>query len=403
MIVVADTSPKIRGEAACATQNQASENNSGAGIQPARALHQTCLPNRGEAMSAVVSGATKLDSRLLHDIAGECGFDLAGVAAAQPVFDFARFQHWADRGLAGEMRYLTDHRAAIRNNPAHLLPGVRSIICVGLVYNGPEPHSTEFSDPDRAWISRYAWGDDYHDIIRAKLQTLDCKLKQIEPFDSRICVDTAPLLERSVAQSAGLGWIGKNTCLINQQIGSWFFLGELLTTLDLEPNFATAPDRCGTCTRCIDACPTAAIVPSPDGGYELDARLCISYFTIELRAAIPEEYRAGVGAHVFGCDICPDVCPWNRRAAHTEESAFRPREFAPSLERLAVITESEFRDLFRNSPVNRTKYRGFLRNVAVAMGNARLEKFREPLTKLAASEDALVAEHARWALHQLPS
>ena len=296
------------------------------------------------------------------------------------------------------MRYLTDHRAALRSDPAQLLPGVRSLICVGLVYNGPEPCSTSFSDPERAWISRYAWGDDYHEILRSKLQNLDGKLKQIESFESRICVDTAPLLERSLARAAGLGWIGKNTCVINQQLGSWFFLGELLTTLDLEPD-SPVPDRCGTCTRCIDACPTTAIVPSPDGRFELDSRLCISYFTIELRSAIPEARRAAIGPHVFGCDICQDVCPWNRRAAETDEEAFRPREFAPALERLAAITEPEFRDMFRHSPVSRAKYRGFLRNVAVAMGNAHLEKFRAPLTRLAASEDSLIAEHARWALN----
>ena len=336
----------------------------------------------------------------ISSLARECGFDLAGVASTRPVADFPRFQHWADRGLAGEMRYLTDHRAAIRSDPAHLLPGVRSIVCVGLIYNGPEPCSTHFSDPERAWISRYAWGDDYHHILRTKLQQLDYSLKQIEPFESRVCVDTAPLLERSLAHAAGLGWIGRNTCVINQQLGSWFFLGELLTTLDLEPD-SPAPDRCGTCTRCIDACPTTAIVPSPDGRFELDARLCISYFTIELRSAIPAEHRTAVGPHVFGCDICQDVCPWNRRAAQSTDPAFRPRDFAPRLERLAAITEPEFRDMFRSSPVSRAKYRGFLRNVAVAMGNAHLEKFREPLARLAASEDPLVAEHAQWALGRL--
>jgi epoxyqueuosine reductase len=323
--------------------------------------------------------------------------DLAGVAAVQPAPDFGRFRHWVDRGLAGEMQYLTDHRADIRGDPVRLLPGVQSIICVGLIYNGPEPYSTSFADPERAWISRYAWGDDYHDVLRAKLQQLHCKLLEIERFDSRICVDTAPLLERSFGRQAGLGWIGKNTCLINQKLGSWFFIGELLTTLAIEPD-RPPPDRCGTCSRCIDACPTDAIVPSPDGQFEVDARLCISYFTIELRASIPEPQRPSMGAHIFGCDICQDVCPWNSRAAQQNEPEFRPREFAPPLERMAAITETEFRGMFRDSPVSRTKYRGFLRNVAIAMGNSRLEKFREPLQKLAASADALVAEHARWAL-----
>jgi epoxyqueuosine reductase len=342
-----------------------------------------------------------INSRVVHHLAAECGFDLAGIAGSHSAPDFGRFRRWVDRGLAGEMRYLTDHRADIRGDAARLLPGVESIICVGLIYNGPEPYSTRFADPERAWISRYAWGEDYHEVVRSKLEALNRKLLEIEQFSSRICVDTTPLLERSLARDAGLGWIGRNTCLINQKLGSWFFLGELLTTLTIEPD-APPPDRCGTCTRCIDACPTAAIVPSPDGQYELDARLCISYFTIELRSAIPESQRSSVGAHVFGCDICQDVCPWNRRAAETHEPAFHPLEFAPGLERMAGISEAEFRDMFRNSPVSRAKYRGFLRNVAVAMGNAKLAKFREPLKRLAASEDPLIAEHAQWALRQLP-
>jgi epoxyqueuosine reductase len=219
-------------------------------------------------------------------------------------------------------------------------------------------------------------------------------------YESRICVDTAPLLERSYARTAGLGWVGKNTCLISQQKGSWFFLGELLTSLEIAPD-APPPERCGSCTRCIDACPTGAIVPG-SGGYTLDSRRCISYFTIELRSAIPEEWRAAAGAHVFGCDICQDVCPWNRRAAVTEDPAFTPRDFAPRLERLAALSEGEFRAMFRGSPVTRARYSGFLRNVAMAMGALGRAEFREPLERLAQSQDALVAEHARWALERIP-
>jgi epoxyqueuosine reductase len=343
---------------------------------------------------------TPINTSAVHHLAAECGFDLVGIAAPFSPPDFARFQHWAARGLAGEMGYLTDHRGDIRGDPAQLLPGVRSIICVGLVYNVPQPYSIRFDDPERAWISRYAWGEDYHTVLRAKLEELARKLLEIESFRFRICVDTAPLLERSFAARAGLGWIAKNTCLINEKLGSWFFLGEILTTLALEPGTAP-PDRCGTCTRCIEACPTNAIVPSPDGGHELDARLCISYFTIELRAAIPPAQRSLIGSHIFGCDICQDVCPWNRRAAETGEAAFHPKEFAPALDRMASITEAEFREMFRHTPVSRAKYRGFLRNVAVAMGNAKLEKFRQPLQKLAAFDDPMVAEHARWALERL--
>ncbi|MES1262446.1 MAG: tRNA epoxyqueuosine(34) reductase QueG [Acidobacteriota bacterium] len=341
----------------------------------------------------------RVNGRLIRHIAAECGFDIAGVTAARPIPDFERFHDWVERGLAGEMRYLTDHRANVRSDLNQLLAGVRSVISVGLLYNGPEPYSRDFNDPERAWISRYAWGADYHPLIRKKLEEMAGKLLQTEPFQWRACVDTAPLLERSFARQAGLGWIGKNTCLINQQRGSWFFLGELLTTLELDPDFP-APDRCGTCTRCIDTCPTQAIVPSPQGRYELDARHCISYFTIELRAAIPEPQRTAMGHHVFGCDICQDVCPWNRKApAHAARA--RPDLFAPPLERLAGLSETEFKQMFRDTPVNRAKYNGFLRNVAVAMGNAGQEAFRAPLERLAASPDPLVREHANWALAKL--
>jgi epoxyqueuosine reductase len=343
----------------------------------------------------------QITPNLIRELARECGFSLAGIAPAGPVADFGRYQAWVERGLAGEMRYLTDHRGQIRSDPAQLLPGCRSIICTGLNYNGPEPYSTEFNDSERAWISRYAWGADYHTIIRAKLEQLARKLLEYQEFSWRACVDTAPLLERSLARAAGLGWIGRNTCVINQGAGSWFFLGELLTTLDL-PADGPPPDRCGTCTRCIEACPTSAIVPSPAGGYELDARLCISYFTIELRSAVPEVHREAMGNNIFGCDICQDVCPWNRRAEESAAEAFRPLDvLAPPLERLAGLGESEFREMFRGSPITRTKYSGFLRNVAIAMGNARSPKFREPLERLARSEDALVAGHARWALDRL--
>jgi epoxyqueuosine reductase len=305
--------------------------------------------------------------------------------------------------LAGHMRYLTDHRAEVRATAENLLPGCRSVISVGLPYGGPEPLSTEFSDPERAWIARYAWGEDYHGVIRLKLEALAALLLEEEEFQWRACVDTAPLLERSVAHQAGLGWIGKNTCLINQGIGSFFFLGELLTTLDLEPDLP-APDRCGTCSRCIDACPTDALVPSAQGGFELDARLCISYFTIELRSAIPEEHRAAMGNHVFGCDICQDVCPWNLkgfRKASRKSEPISEALFAPPLDRLAALTEAEFRQMFRRTAVSRAKYHSFLRNVAVAMGNSRLPKFRAPLERLAASTDPLLAGHARHSLSRL--
>jgi len=343
----------------------------------------------------------KISNARVASLARECGFELAGVASALPASDRERYRRWVENGFAGEMAYLTDRRAGVRGDPRNLLPSARSIVCVGKLYNGPQPYSTKLRQSELAWISRYAWGEDYHDVLRRGLQRLADRLLESGPFEYKICVDTAPLLERSYARQAGLGWIGKNTCLINQPSGSWFFLGELLTSLDLPPN-SPPPGRCGSCTRCIDACPTAALVPDGSGYTTLDARLCISYFTIELRGAVPAQHRAETGNHVFGCDICQDVCPWNSRSPISTEPAFEAGHFAPPLETLAALSEEEFRGLFRSSPIRRARYAGFLRNVAVAMGNARLEKFRLPLEKLALSEDPLVSGPARWALGQLP-
>ena len=338
----------------------------------------------------------------IQSLARECGFELAGIAAAVPVREADYYRQWAAGGFAGEMRYLTDRRAAIREDPRRLMPSARSIVCVGKLYNGPQPYSTQWPGEHLAWISRYAWGQDYHAVLRLGLSRLVDRLRAEwpQPFEWKICVDTAPLLERAYARHAGLGWIGKNTCLINQHAGSWFFLGELLLSLELEADHPP-PDRCGTCSRCIDACPTQAIVPTGlDRGpaWALDARLCISYFTIELRGPVTVEHRPGVGRHVFGCDICQDVCPWNRRAPVTAEPAFAPARGAPPLEMLAALSEDEFCEMFRGTPIPRARYSGFLRNVALAMGNAGQERFRAPLAKLAASPDALVAEAARWAL-----
>ncbi|MCC7496874.1 MAG: tRNA epoxyqueuosine(34) reductase QueG [Bryobacterales bacterium] len=332
----------------------------------------------------------------VRELAAQCGLELAGAVPAGPVRDFTRYQSWVAAGFAGRMGYLTDHRGALRQDPRNLLPSARSVIVAGKLYQTDFPDSKAFT-AEYGWISRYAWGEDYHDLLRHDLERLRDRLREEtgEQFDARIAVDTAPLLERSLAHLAGLGWIGKNTCLINEQTGSWYFLGELLTSLEIEPGSAP-PDRCGTCTRCIDACPTSALVP-----YELDARRCISYLTIELRGPIDEQLRHGVGSHVFGCDICQQVCPWNRRAPSTDEAAFQPEIAAPPLEELAALSEDEFRAKFRHTALWRARYRGMLRNVAVAMGNSRLERFREPLTRLAAHSDPDVAGHAKWALARL--
>ena len=259
----------------------------------------------------------------------------------------------------------------MRSDPRNLLSSAQSVICVGKLYNTDQPHSNEHSEPGKGWISRYAWGDDYHDILREGLQQLVQKISSVhnECFEWKICVDTAPLLERSYARAAGLGWIGKNTCLINQQQGSWFFLGELLTSIPLFPD-SPPTDHCGTCTRCIDACPTEALIPSPDHGWRLDARSCISYLTIEKRGEIPADLQARIGNHIFGCDICQDVCPWNRRSPVVAEQAFLPREFAPDLSELACLDREGFKMRFKNSPVKRTKYEGFRRNVSIALKNS---------------------------------
>ncbi|HVO96595.1 MAG TPA: tRNA epoxyqueuosine(34) reductase QueG [Bryobacteraceae bacterium] len=319
-------------------------------------------------------------------LARECGFELAGVAAAEPSADFPRYLDWVQQGYAGEMRYLSDRRAGVRADPKNLLASAKSIICVGKLYNTEGPAGP---------ISRYAWGKDYHRVMRDGLERM---VALLGPGEHKICVDTAPLLERSYARQAGLGWIGKNTCLIHEPLGSWFFLGEILTSLEIAPD-SPPPDRCGTCTRCIDACPTQAIVPK-GRGWTLDSRRCISYFTIELRGPIPEEHRAGVGEHVFGCDICQDVCPWNSGAPLAEEGSFRATATS-DLGAMARLSIEEFQEAFADGPVARAKHSGFLRNVAVAMGNSGDERYRPALEELARSTDELVAEHARWALTRL--
>jgi len=342
----------------------------------------------------------------VKELARRAGFELAGVAPAEPTLEALFYPEWIERGYAGEMNYLKGRRGEMRADPKTLLPTARSVICLGLVYNAPEPYSTEADLEGRGWISRYAWGEDYHRVMKEKMRRLTADLREeFGPFDAKICVDTSPLLERAYARRAGLGWIAKNTCLINEELGSWFFLGEILTSLDLAPD-SPVPSRCGTCTRCIEACPTRAIVPNegPDGPpYALDSTRCISYWTIELRGAVPEEDRPDAGAHVFGCDICQDVCPWNRpeRAATTQLPEFQPREAAPRLDELAELSEEEFRERFAPSPVERARYRGFLRNVAVAMGASGNPQFGPALDKLANNADPLVREHAEWAQERL--
>jgi epoxyqueuosine reductase len=445
-------------------------------------------------------------ARWVTSRARELGFDLCGVAPAEKFPELEHLPEWLARGYAGEMRYLHDPRRA---SPALAMPGARSIIVCAMNYNTPLPYSTEcsaglqasLSQPDKApslppdpysltpstWISRYAWGDDYHNILGDKLDALVAAMRAefAQPFEARAYVDTGPVAERVAAKWAGLGWLGKNTCLINEHLGSWLFLGVILTTLDLLPSLAEpndsasaesplnpanqlatrhsplatpltpdprpltpSPDLCGHCTQCIDACPTGALIEP----YVLDARRCISYLTIELRGEIPEEFHTAIGWHVFGCDICQDVCPFNRKAPVTAEPRFLPRQietrnskletrgdvgaafkppsgpdvaatlrspsedvtarfcppsdsassltprphpqiplefsslatrtpgasphsplslFAPPLDWLASLTESDFRAIFRASAIRRTKHSGLLRNARLALANTR--------------------------------
>jgi epoxyqueuosine reductase len=348
-----------------------------------------------------------LDSEPVKGRARELGFELVGVSPAEPTLESLFYPVWLERGYHGEMAYLEGRRGAMRSNPRTLLPSARSVICVGLVYNAPQPYSTECESDAEGWVSRYAWGEDYHGILKERLHSLArwIRAEYGASAKCKVCVDTSPLLERAYAHRAGLGWVGKNCCLIHERLGSWFFLGEILTSLDFAPD-GPAPFRCGTCRRCIDACPTDAFVELEAGegpSHALDSRLCIAYWTIELRGSIPVEGRASAGQHVFGCDICQDVCPWNNpgRAAVTAIPAFQAENARPDLEELASLSEEEFNERFTATPIARSRYAGFLRNVAVAMGNSSNPAFRDTLKRLSRSPEPTVREHAEWALERL--
>ncbi len=330
-------------------------------------------------------------------LALEAGFDLAGLARADAPPELSFFAEWVARGFAGEMAYLSS-QVAKRSDLRAAFPWARSVLCVGLQYDTPHPYSTA-APADRGWISRYAWGDDYHDVMKAMLDRVVERLRaEAGPFEARAYVDTGPLAEKAWAAAAGLGAWGKNGCLLHPEHGSWFFLGEIVTDLDL-PGDAPRPDLCGSCTACLEACPTGALVAP----YVLDATRCISYLTIEVKGAMPGGRREGVGRHVFGCDICQDVCPWNRKRRHRGGAAFEPwpGAEAPDLAELAGLGEEAFRERFRGSPVKRAKRRGLLRNVAVAAGNAGGASHRPLLERLAGDDDPVVREHAAWGLRRL--
>jgi epoxyqueuosine reductase len=330
----------------------------------------------------------------LKALALEAGFDLAGVASAEPPGELGFLRSWVARGHAAATAYLArqvDRRSDLRV----AFPWARSVLCVALQYDTPHPYSTQ-APAGRGWVSRYAWGDDYHDVMQALLERLQTLVHQaLGPVRTRVYADTGPIVERAYAAAAGLGAWGKNTCLLHPEHGSWFFLGEVVTDLALDPD-PPRRDMCGSCRACLDACPTGALTAP----YVLDARRCISYLTIELKGALPEELRPGVGRHVFGCDICQDVCPWNRRRRRRGLPAFEPRDglVAPDLPRLSELDEEGYRHAFGRSALRRARRRGLLRNVAVALGNSADPGHLSALEQLTTDEDPLVREHATWAL-----
>ncbi len=352
---------------------------------------------------------------VVKQAAAEAGFDLAGIAGVRDFAELDYFPEWIASGYAGEMRYMEKRDEAgqlKRASLARVAPWARSVIVCAINYNTDKPYSTQATGSNRGWISRYAWTrEDYHDCVMRRLRVVEDRLReeslrrtsdetQPPSIQTRCYVDTGPLVERVYAKYAGVGWIGKNTCIIHQKLGSWLFLGVILTSVELTPDLP-APDRCGTCTRCIEACPTDALLAP----YKLDSNRCISYLTIEKRGEIPEPLREGIGRQVYGCDICQDVCPWNRKAPASIVDEFQPRRglVNPALDWLAEMEVEEFRETFRGSPVKRTKLSGLRRNAVIAMGNSDDTSFVPVLQTLVNDDDPVIAEAAAWALRKLIS
>jgi epoxyqueuosine reductase len=350
------------------------------------------------------------------------GFDLAGVAALDSAEEQGSeyLERWIAAGHAGEMDYLkrrNEDGALLRSQVQAAIPWARSVIVCAASYNRPGPLSIDPAPPTTGWIARYAWAgrsdpatselrpSDYHDTLLARLRALEATLHNRigETFESRSYVDTGPLIERDLARQAGIGWTAKNTCTLNQQLGSMLFLCCIVTSLDVAAASRPTPaaDRCGTCRRCIEACPTDALIAPR----QMDASRCIAYLTIEKRGPIPEELRAPIGRQVFGCDICQEVCPWNAKASNAVSDLSRPELINPALDWLAKFTPEEFNQQFRRSPVKRTKRSGLLRNVAIAMGNSREQKYLPQLEVWANAEadDPVLAEAAAWAIARLAS
>jgi epoxyqueuosine reductase len=356
----------------------------------------------------------------VEEMARSAGFDLAGVAG---VFGDGRFAAWVEAGFAGEMEYLRREDAEgnlVREDVRRSMPWARSVVVCAVNYNAQAPRSVDEAPRDAGWIARYAWsgrsdgrGSDYHDVLLPKLRVVEAQIKaRFTGCTTKCYVDTGPLLERGYAARAGVGWIGKNTCVLNQTMGSWLLLGVIVTSLELEREAwsLAVEDRCGSCTRCIDACPTDALRGSAEGGAarQMDATRCIAYLTIEKKGSIAEDLRAPMGRQVFGCDICQDVCPWNRRApvAATADLPVRTELVNPALEWLASLEGEAFTRVFRGSPLERTRRQTsrrklLRRNIAIAMGNSGVRAFLPRLEAWAAGEDPVLAEAAAWAAARL--
>ena len=333
----------------------------------------------------------------IKEKARELGFSLCGVAPAEQFPELSFLREWLDRGYAADMAWMArsaERRADVRE----VVAGARSVIVTATIYN--TAGESRPADPSIATISRYAWGDDYHDVLKARLEALLAwmRAESPEPFDGRSYVDTGPVQERVYAQYAGLGWIGKNTCLINPELGSWLFLSEIITTLDLEPD-TQGLEQCGSCTRCLDACPTGALVESG----VLDSNRCLSYLTIELRGGIPEPFREAVGTHVYGCDICQEVCPYNQPPPRSADAPWqaRPGLDLPRLVDLWRRPDADLRKLLKRGPMTRAKITGLRRNLAVAIGNSgdpeAMAALDEHSPDRPSAEDEVVQEHVEWA------
>jgi epoxyqueuosine reductase len=367
------------------------------------------------------SVAATLTPSRVRKLARAAGFSEAGLVAlphANEGEDGQRFAEWIAAGHAGSMHYLErrDEQGKLLRAATHIpFPWARSVIVCLASYNSAPPRSTAAHPDGAGWIARYAWSSrvdgqgqrrpsDYHKVLKKRLEKLEALLRAEDPekeIEARGFVDTGPVLERSMARAAGLGWTGKNTCLIHPKLGSFVFLSVLLTSLEVvrEATMTLTPDHCGSCRRCLDACPTNALLAP----HQMDARRCIAYLTIEQKGPLDDALLSGVGRQIFGCDICQDVCTWNRKAVLSADDELAPREelVNPDLEELASLTEAEFEQKFNGAPVRRAGYFGLLRNVAVAMGNSGAARFQPQLETWARAEDAGLAAAARWALERL--